>query len=100
MVVIRGTAAYDGMCRPQQYQEFVFLDGVFAGTLSPQPMRSRTDGALVRTTLQSGSRIVAEYARYAPSDPLCCPSNTTTLVFNVSQDPPVVRPASTSTAKP
>jgi hypothetical protein len=100
VVVIRGTAGYDGMCRPQQYQEFVFLDGVFAGTLSPQPMRSRTDGALIRTTIQSGRRIIAEYARYAPGDPLCCPSNTTTVVFAISQDPPVVRPASTSTSKP
>jgi hypothetical protein len=35
IVVIRGTAAYDGMCRPRQSQGFVFVRGVFAGTLSP-----------------------------------------------------------------
>lgn len=46
ILVIRGTASYDGMCRPRQYQDFVFVGGVFAGTLSPQPMDSRTDGAL------------------------------------------------------
>jgi hypothetical protein len=51
-VVVRGTAGYDGMCRPRQYQEFVFVRGVFAGTLAPQPMDSRTDGALARVSLQ------------------------------------------------
>ncbi len=44
MRVIRGTAGYDGMCRPRQFQDFVFVRGVFAGTLSPQLMDSRTDG--------------------------------------------------------
>ena len=31
ILVIQGTASYDGMCRPRQYQEFVFVRGVFAG---------------------------------------------------------------------
>ena len=35
IVVIRGTAGYDGMCRPRQYQDFVFVRGAFVGTLSP-----------------------------------------------------------------
>ena len=51
VLVIGATASYDGMCRPQQYQEFVFVRGVFAGTLSPQLMASRTDGALSRVYL-------------------------------------------------
>ena len=42
VLVIAGTATYDGMCRPMQYQYFVFLAGAFAGTLSPQFMDSRT----------------------------------------------------------
>ena len=37
ILVIRGTAGYDGMCRPLQYQDFVFVRGVFAGTLSLRP---------------------------------------------------------------
>jgi hypothetical protein len=98
-LVIRGTAAYDGMCRPRQYQDFVFVRGVFAGTLSPQAMESRTDGALARVSLQSGSRLIAEYERYAASDPLCCPSRTTTVVFDIASDGPVLRPVSAATAK-
>jgi Type III secretion system lipoprotein chaperone (YscW) len=35
--------------------------GAFAGTLSPQPMDSRADGALTRVSLQSQNRLAAEY---------------------------------------
>jgi len=97
ILVIRATAGYDGMCRPRHYQDFVFIRGVFAGTLSPQAMDSRTDGALGRVFLQSASRLTAEYARYAASDPLCCPTRTTSVVFDVANDGPVVRPVSAST---
>jgi hypothetical protein len=98
MVVIRATASYDGMCRPRQYQDFVFVRGVFAGTLSAQPMDSRSDGALGRVSLQNHGRLSAEYRRYAASDPLCCPSRATTVVFEVANDErPVVRPVSSTT---
>ena len=98
IVAIRGTAGYDGMCRPRQYQDFVFVRGVFAGTLSPQTMDSRTDGALVRVSLESERRLSAEYQRYAAADPLCCPSRTTRVVFDMTKDPPVVQPVSASTS--
>ena len=98
MLVIRGAAGYDGMCRPLQYQDFVFVHGVFAGTLSPQPMDSRTDRALSRVFLRS-SQVIAEYDRYAVSDPLCCPSRSTSVVFEITSDAPVLRPVSTSTAQ-
>jgi heat shock protein HslJ len=99
ILVIRGTAGYDGMCRPRQYQDFVFVRGVFAGTLSPQPMESRSDGALSRVFLQSRTRLTAEYQRYAAADPLCCPSRATSVVFEVASNPLVVRPISTSTSQ-
>jgi hypothetical protein len=99
ILVIRGTAGHDGMCRPRQYQDFVFVRTVFAGTLSPQAMDSRTDGALGRVSLQSNSRLTAEYVRYAATDPLCCPSRTTNVVFDIAPDAPVLRPVSASTSK-
>lgn len=98
VLVIRGTAGYDGMCRPRQYQAFVFVRGVFAGTLSPQVMGSRTDGALGSVYLESGSRLTAEYHRYGAADALCCPSRTTSVVFDIASSGPEVRPASTSTS--
>lgn len=95
--VIRATAGYDGMCRPRRYQDFVFVRGVFAGTLSPAPMESRTDSALSRVFLLGANRLTAEYQRYAATDPLCCPSRTTSVVFDISLAPPVVRPVSALT---
>lgn len=99
ILVIRGTAGYDGMCRSRQYQDFVFVRGVFAGTLSPQAMDSRSDGALGRVSLQSHSRLTAEYERYTATDPLCCPSRTTSVVFDIPTDASVLRPVSASTSK-
>src|SRR5215207_4666872 len=46
--ILNGQSAADGMCRPAQYQTFVFVSGTFAGTLSPILMDSRVDGALVQ----------------------------------------------------
>ena len=98
IVVIRGTAGYDGMCRPRQYQDFVFARGAFVGTLSPHPMDSRTDGALGNVYLQSGTRLTAEFHRYAATDPLCCPSRMTSVVFDIASGGSEVRPASASTS--
>ena len=99
VVVVRGAAGYDGMCRPVQYQDFVFVGGVFAGTLAPKPMDSRTDGAINRVSLTSATQLTAEYARYGKSDALCCPSRTTSVTFEIAKDPPVVRAASAATAQ-
>jgi len=100
VVVIRAGADYDGMCRPRNYQDFVFVRGVFAGTLSPRLMDSRTDGAIGRVYIQNGTRLIAEYQRYAASDPLCCPSGTTGVEFEIVGDKPVVRPVSTYPMQP
>jgi hypothetical protein len=37
-VVVRALSGYDGMCRPLGYNAFVFVDGQFAGTISPDVM--------------------------------------------------------------
>jgi hypothetical protein len=49
--------------------------------------------------LQGNSRLTAEYDRYAATDPLCCPSRTTSVVFDIAGDRPVLRPESASTYK-
>jgi heat shock protein HslJ len=98
ILVVRGSAGYDGMCRPRQYQDFVFVGGVFAGTLSPTAMESRADGALGRVYLQGNNRLTAEYARYTAADPLCCPSRTTSVVFDIRPGTPVLRPISAASS--
>jgi hypothetical protein len=95
--VVGAASDYDGMCRPRQYQFFVFSGGDFAGTLSPALMDSRTDGALNGVTLQGARKLQARYARYAAADPLCCPSRTTTVLFGLASDPPVLTPLTATT---
>jgi hypothetical protein len=90
-----GLTGYDGMCRPMGYQQFVFVDGVFAGTMSPVPMNSREDGSLASSHIGQ-DRLSAEFNRYTPSDPLCCPSSTTVVEYRIDRidGNPVVTPVS------
>ena len=48
MEIVGGMTGADGMCRPTQYNVFVFVAGRFAGTLSPALMTSREDGSSAR----------------------------------------------------
>ncbi|MGH7331653.1 MAG: LppP/LprE family lipoprotein [Candidatus Rokuibacteriota bacterium] len=100
--VVMAMADVDGMCRPLQYQAFVFVDGRLAGTLSPLPMDSRTDGALSVVRLFRADELVAEFARYTPTDALCCPSRTSTVSYRIERGSrgAMVTPVSISTSPP
>ncbi len=80
------TSGFDGMCRPMGFQAFVFVEGRYAGTLSPVLMDSRSDGVIYSPILTSGTEITAEFARYQASDPLCCPSGTSIVTFKIRAD--------------
>jgi hypothetical protein len=94
VTLVSGLAGYDGMCRPLGYQSFVFVDGVFAGTVSPEPMDSRTTGAATDVNLWYADQVSAEYLRYAPDDPLCCASGTDSVNYTIEETPdgPVLNP--------
>jgi hypothetical protein len=97
--VIGGMTGGDGMCRPTQYNVFVFVGGRFAGTLSPAPMTSREDGSSGEVRI-APAQITVEFARYAARDPLCCPSARTTVRFRIDRTPPpIVVPLDAVTAK-
>ncbi len=81
------SAGFDGMCRPVDYQGFVFADGKFAGTLSPVPMRSRSDGSLTTLRLTSKTSLSADFARYLDQDPLCCPSRLASVSYRIESAP-------------
>jgi hypothetical protein len=89
-MVVWGLTTYDGMCRPNDYQVFVFLRNAFAGTLSPMPMTARADGSLFSVTLigspdDPGADVLsAMFVRYADSDPLCCPSARTIVRYRLN----------------
>lgn len=85
IVAVKALSGYDGMCRPMGFQELVFVDGAFAGTISPTPMDSRTDGAGGIADVIGPDRLVANYRRYAPRDPLCCPSGEVFVTFRIDR---------------
>lgn len=82
-----GATDADGMCRPWNYQIFVFVNKQFAGTVSPAPMQSRIDGSAwgVEVNDQNGtpSELTVKYNRYTEDDPLCCPSAESIVKFNI-----------------
>lgn len=98
-VVLMANAAWDGMCRPWRYQYFVFVGGRFAGTLSPDLMDARTDGAGQRITLASESELAADFLRYGETDALCCPTRISEARFQIVRgaEGPVVMPLGTAT---
>lgn len=85
--ILFGQASVDGMCRPWDFQAFVFVKGAFAGTLSPRPMDSRSDGALSDIRLVSASAVEVIFFRYVGADPLCCPSRLTMVRFRIERRP-------------
>jgi len=81
LALVMATADYDGMCRPAAFNGFAFVGERFAGTLAPEAMVSRLDGVLVDPpALSADRRLTASFTRYAPTDPLCCPSRGRTRV--------------------
>lgn len=84
--IVTWAQGFDGMCRPRSFQTLVFVGDRVAGTLSPAPMDSRTDGALVNVKMTSETTLTAEYARYRASDALCCPSKIEAVAFVIRPD--------------
>jgi hypothetical protein len=94
ITLVVGAVGFDAMCRPVYFQQFVFVEGVFAGTLSPQPMVPRSDGTLTDASITAPDSVLATYARYLPTDPLCCPSREIQVSFAITRTPegPVATP--------
>lgn len=106
VTILTATSDFDGMCRPLGYQVFVFADGAFAGTISPEAMSDRFDGAgrvdqLAGPFLRNSAapEITAEFSRYTPTDALCCPSAISTVTYSVDSgaNGPVLTPHDVST---
>ncbi|GFE71961.1 META domain-containing protein [Chroococcus sp. FPU101] len=97
--LITATSNVDGMCRPLQYQAFIFVDGQFAGTLSPQLMDSRTDGSTGPMFLTGESNFSVEFNRYLEKDALCCPSGVSRVSYQIQRqnNAPIVVPIEVAT---
>ena len=83
--VVMAMVSVDGMCRPNQYNGFVFVRDRFAGTLSPELSTARGDSSLGDIRLFNSTEFSAEFARYTSRDALCCPSQTSTVKYSITQ---------------
>lgn len=84
ITIVTAMASVDGMCRPNQYNGFVFVSNRFAGTLSPTPTDARSDGALGDINFFNPDNLTVEFARYTDDDALCCPSRTSTVTYTIT----------------
>jgi hypothetical protein len=86
VTVVGASEDLDGMCRPNLYQDFVFVDGKFAETLSPSLMYARSDGGSRKVSFPAPNRILVEFDRYTDKDPLCCPSRISEATFEIHKE--------------
>lgn len=84
--IVGALAAVDGMCRPMDFNAFVFVGGRLAGTLSPRLMGSREDGSIGALRLAGDGRIAAEFSRYTEKDPMCCPSSRVRVEYRLEKN--------------
>ncbi len=96
--VITAMSGVDGMCRPLGYQGFIFVEGQFAGTLSPEPINSRTDGDIEQIFLTNHSSLWVNFKRYTKTDALCCPSTLNRVNFTIEPQnaKPILTPVTVS----
>lgn len=94
VTMIEAAAGFDAMCRFSPYMVFLFVDGVYAGTVTPVQTWPRGDGALASASLGAGGAVFATYLRYDEADPLCCPREMIRVAFAAERTPdgPVMLP--------
>jgi LppP/LprE lipoprotein len=100
--IVGGMAEADGMCRPMEFNIFIFVGGQPAGTLSPLLMMSRVDGSIGAVRLGPDDTIAADFARYQDRDALCCPSSRVTVRYRIDRTKPqaIVVPVSVQVTRP
>jgi hypothetical protein len=93
VTIVAALAAVTTSCEPATFQLFVFVDGKYAGALSPAPMMANRDGAAGAVRITGPDSITAEFARYATGDSECCPSSRVRVSYVVewTPSPPRVR---------
>jgi hypothetical protein len=93
--VIQAAQSYAAAnCLPYGYQDFIFVDGVFAGTVSPTLMAWTADAGATDIHIWRADQVAVTYARFEPNDPLCCPTGKTSVNFDIQRtaDGPVAIP--------
>ena len=65
-------------------------------------MDSRTDGAFETAELDAATTFSAEFVRYRPQDPLCCPFANNSVSYRIDQHSggPLLVPTSSTRTSP
>jgi uncharacterized lipoprotein YbaY len=82
--IMTAMASVDGMCRPNEYNGFVFVGNRFAGTLAPVVSGARSDASLSRISMYTPEDLTVEFVRYSSDDALCCPSRTSYVTYEIT----------------
>lgn len=85
VVVLGGLRELTADCAPAAFQVFVFVDGAFAGTLSPVEMTTGRDGVVGAIRVRPDDVITAEFARYRAGDSECCPSGRVRVSYRIDR---------------
>jgi hypothetical protein len=94
--VLGGMISASPGCEPTSFNVFVFVGGRFAGTLSPSVMTQNRDGVAGAVRIitpaepadgprRGSDAITAEFARYGPTDPECCPSSRVRVTYRIER---------------
>ena len=73
-------------CEPLYFNLFVFVGGVFAGTVSPVMMAPTRDGAAGAVRITGADTLTVEFARYMPGDSECCPSSRVRVSYRIERE--------------
>jgi hypothetical protein len=93
-------SALDATCAPGGFNLFVFVDGRFAGTLSPTSMKPRADASAGPVRFVNDG-ISAEFARYKAGDSDCCPTARVAVQYRIDRSAagPAVVPVNVRTTR-
>jgi hypothetical protein len=83
--IVGGMSASLPDCQPLVFNLFVFVAGRFAGTIAPSVMTRDRDGMAGAVRMAGADALTAEFARYLPADPECCPSSRVRVTYRIDR---------------
>jgi hypothetical protein len=83
--VIGGMTGATAGCEPLYFNLFVFVGGVFAGTVSPALMAPSRDSAAGAVRITGPDTLTVEFARFMPGDAECCPSSRVRVSYRIDR---------------
>jgi hypothetical protein len=83
--VVGGMTAATPGCVAERFNLFVFVDGTFAGTVSPTAMAASRDRAAGAVRITGTDTLTVEFARYLPGDAECCPSSRERVSYRIDK---------------